>query len=136
MWSAPVEHVRPVDSGAHRLAQARAFGTIPEWTAPDAISASSSLTLEPRREWCRIGGIRADPLYIGQEHELLCPECRRERAGDAVGVDVVGLSCGVGADRRHDWDQTVAEQPRHDRRVEHLDLADEPESRRRAAPPV
>ena len=66
-------------------------------------------------------------LDVGEVDELLRTERLGDRPGDRVGVDVVRLAVGIGADRRDDRDELVVEQADQDGRVDRLDVADEAE---------
>ena len=49
----------------------------------------------------------SQPLDVGEIHELLGAERLGDRAGEGVGVDVVGLARLVGADGGDDGDELV-----------------------------
>ena len=53
-------------------------------------------------------------LDVGEVDHLLGAERLGDGAGDGVGVDVVGLPGQVGADRRHDRDEVLGEEPLED----------------------
>ncbi len=65
----------------------------------------------------------------GQIDDLLGLHRHRDRAGGLVGVDVVGLAGGVGADGRDDRGQPVVEQAVDQLGADRGDVADEPERR-------
>ena len=75
----------------------------------------------------RVGDRAAKSFDVGQVHEFLRAERFRDRAGDRVGVDVVGLSGHVAADRCDDGDQFFVEEAIDDRRVDIGDIANKAE---------
>ena len=106
----------------------RIFGIIPSDSLPSASSALEPGNVDPRDQRGLVGIVGVEPGDVGEVDELLRVERLGDRAGDGVGVDVVGLARLVDADRRDHRDQVLVEQPHHDRRVDARHVADEAEA--------
>ena len=74
-----------------------------------------------------VGDVGQQALDVGEVDELLGAERLGDRAGHRVGVDVVGLPGGVGADGGHHRDEVLGQEPLEDGRVDRVDVADEAE---------
>ena len=89
---------------------ASTLGIIPPAIVPSAISASSSSAVVWRIRLAGVGDVAPQPLDVRQVDELGRTERLGDGRRDTVGVDVVGLPSGVGADGGHDRDELVGEQ--------------------------
>ncbi len=66
-----------------------------------------------------------DSLNIGQQHQLVGVQSGSHRAGDVVGVDIVGLALLADPDRRHNRDVALVPDRLDNSRVDPGDLPDE-----------
>ena len=107
--------------------QLATFGIMPPAIVPSATSSSSSSAVDLADQAGRVGDVAAEALDVGEVDQLLGADRLGDRAGDGVGVDVVGLAGLVAADRGDHRDELVVDQA-----VDHLgvdlgDVADEAE---------
>ena len=89
--------------------------------------ASSWPTVTVRSMVAGSSGSARTPGDVGEEDELLGLEGRGHGAGDGVGVDVVGLTGGVGGDGGHHRDETLGQEASDEGRVDAFDVAHETE---------
>ena len=109
MCRAPVEHVRLAHAGTHCLSTCERLRDHSRLDRSGLDELVELVHTKAARKGARVRGISSDPLHVSEEHELLGTERRCKRPGDAIGIDVVRLSCGIRTDRRDDRDQAVTE---------------------------
>ena len=129
MLDASVEDVGAAYPVAHRLGAARHLGDHP---AGDRAVGDQAIELVGgglTDQAGRVVDVTSQTFDVGEVDELLGPERLRDRPGDRVGVDVVGLAGDVAADRGDDGDELVVDQAEDHLGVDLGDVTDEAELR-------
>ena len=108
-------------------AQASILGTIPSVAAPERQHGLELADGDRPEHGGRIVGVGPDAGDIGEEDELLGLEGGGHRPGHGVGVDVVGLTGGVGGDGGHHRDETLGQEAPDEGGVDAFDVAHETE---------
>ena len=107
----------------------RILGIMPSESLPAASSRVEPGDVDVRDQRRLVGVVLVEAGDVGEVHELLGLQRDRDRAGDGVGVHVVGLAGVVDADGGDHRDELLAGEALDDRRVDALDVAHEAEPR-------
>ena len=106
---------------------------MPALTLSCAIRSRSSAEVRRGTRLALVLGVLEQAGRGGQIDDLLRLHRHRDRHRRLVGVDIVGLAGGIGADRRDDRRQALVEQAVQPLGADVSDVADEAERRDRAA---